>query len=159
MAFPYKWPVWLLLRTFLKSLKNPQTPHKQRLALYLLLSSSQPQFTAWWFLWIFIVHHPPGAQHTGLITQRKHSMNVFYIRYCKVSSFYIAFLKSVLITLFQYFSRGTNMPSTKAAHVHSEGVVVSTVLDSGSTAQGSRPSGSLDHRTDWFWSLVLSLLM
>lgn len=51
------------------------------------------------------------------------------------------------------------MPSTKAAHVHSEGVVVSTVLDSDSTAQGSRPSGSQVHRTDSLWSLVLSLLM
>ena len=40
------------------------------------------------------------------------------------------------------------MLSTKAAHVHSEAVVESTVLDSGNTAQSSRPSGSLDHSTD-----------
>ena len=46
-----------------------------------------------------------------------------------------------------------------SAHVHSEAMVVSTVLDSGNTAQSSRPSGSLDHRTDWFWSLALRPLM
>lgn len=51
------------------------------------------------------------------------------------------------------------MASRKAAHVHSEEVVVSTVLDSDSTAQGSRPAGSLDHRTDGFWNLALNLQM
>lgn len=60
---------------------------------------------------------------------------------------------------FQYVSRATKMPPVEAAHVHSEGVVVSTVLDWDSTAQGSRPSGSLGHRKGWYWSRALSLLM
>lgn len=73
-------------------------------------------------------------------------MSICRVYYCGVSSFYLAFLKNVPVV--QQLSGATEMPSAKAAHVRSGGVVVSTVLDSDSTAQGSQPSGSLGHRTD-----------
>lgn len=64
---------------------------------------------------------------------------------CGVVSFYLAFLKNV--AMLRHLSGATEMPSTETAHVRSGAVAVSTVLDSDSTAQDSRPSGSLDHRT------------
>lgn len=57
-----------------------------------------------------------------------------------------------------WLSRATHMSWTKATHVHSEGGVVSTALGSDNTAQDSRLSGSLDHRTDWLWSPAFDLL-